>query len=192
LVNRLDAETDRVHGSARKAGSKEAREAHAADAFVAMAERGGKGKADRADVVFVCALDAFRRGHTHRNEVCHVIGGGPVPVDVVRDAVADGAFVKFVLTRGVEIHTVAHLGRRRPATLRTALELGSAPRFEGVVCVEEGCDRRHDLEWDHDDPVANRGPTSYENLKARCKPHHWEKTERDRKTGLLDGGRAPP
>lgn len=192
LVNRLDAETDRVQRTARRAGNTEAREAHAADAFVAMAKRGGKGKADRADVVFVCSFDAFRRGHTHRDDVCHVIGSGPVPVDVVRDAVVDGAFVKFVLTRGVEIHTVAHLGRHRPAALRTALELGPAPRFEGVVCVEEGCDRRHDLEWDHDDPVANHGPTSYENLKARCKPHHWEKTERDRLAGLLDGGRAPP
>jgi hypothetical protein len=45
-------------------------------------------------------------------------------------------------------------------------------------------------EWDHVDPCANGGETSVANLKPECKPHHWEKTERDRKAGLL--GRSPP
>jgi hypothetical protein len=78
------------------------------------------------------------------------------------------------------------------AELRTALALGPAPGFDGAVCVDEGCGRRHDLEWDHVDPVANGGLTTYENLVPRCRPHHWAKTERDRAAGLLDGGRAPP
>ena len=120
-----------------------------------------------------------------------MVGGGPVPVDVVRAAAVD-AFVKVVLRDGTKLDTVVHYGRHIPAVLRTALELGDPERLDGLVCVEEGCDRRHDLEWDHDDPVANDGPTSYENLKARCKPHHWAKTERDRKAGKLGAGRAPP
>ncbi len=195
FVERLDAETDRIKRTARRAGGREAREAYAADAFVGMTKGRGKGKADRADVVFVLSYDAFRRGHTHGDELCHVIGGGPVPVSVVRQAVTDDAFIKAIVVKGVEIHTVAHLGRRKTAELRTALELGSPPRFEGAVCVEEGCDRRHGLEWDHDDPVANDGPTSYENLMARCWPDHRAKTERDRKAGLLGGSRkqrGPP
>jgi hypothetical protein len=131
----------------------------------------------------------------HADELCHVIGSGPVPVAVVREAVVDDAFVKAVMMRGDEIHTVAHFGRRTSATLRTALELGPAPTFEGEVCAEEGCDRRHDLERDHVDPVANDGLTSYANVKARCRPHHWAKTERDRQAGLLSGRgleRGPP
>jgi hypothetical protein len=78
--------------------------------------------------------------------------------------------------------------------LRTALELGAPPRFEGAVCVEDGCERRYWLEWDHDDPVANHGPTSYDNVMARCWPDHGAKTERDRKAGLLAPGRkrGPP
>jgi hypothetical protein len=190
LVNRLDAETDRVHRTARRAHAIEPREAHAADALVAMTAGRGRGRTTRADVVFVCLLDAYRRGHTHRDELCHVVGAGPVTVDVVKRAVAEDAFVKAVTTRGVEIATVAHFGRRMSAELRTALELGPGPSFDGAVCVEEGCDRRHDLEWDHDDPLANGGVTSYENLKPRCRPDHWAKTERDRKAGFL--GRAPP
>jgi hypothetical protein len=195
FVNRLDAETDRVHRAARRDGSIEARDAHAADAFVRLAKGGAKGKASRADVVFVCSLDAYRRGHTHDGDLCHVIGGGPVSVGVVREVVADDAFVKAVMLRGDEIHTVAHFGRRMSATLRTALELGLAPTFEGEVCAEEACDRRHDLERDHVDPVANDGLTSYANVEPRCRPHHWAKTERDRKAGLLSGRgaeREPP
>jgi len=59
-----------------------------------------------------------------------------------------------------------------------------------VTCAEIGCDRRYGLEWDHVDPRANGGPTSLANLKPECKPHHWDKTERDRKAGIL--GRSPP
>jgi hypothetical protein len=193
LVNRLDAETDRVHRAARRAKRTEAREAHAADALLAMANRGAKGKSGRADVVYVCDLRAAVRGHTHGDEVCHVVGSGPVPLDVIRAAAVD-AFVKVVLRNGVKIDTVIHYGRHIPAVLRTALDLGDPDRLDGAVCVDDGCDRRHDLEWDHDDPVANDGPTSYENLVARCKPHHWAKTERDRKAGLLGprAGPAPP
>jgi hypothetical protein len=95
-----------------------------------------------------------------------------------------------VLHDGVAVHTVAHFGRHIKAELRTALNLGDPPGFEGVSCCEPECDRRYHLEWDHVDPVANHGPTSLVNLKPRCTPHHVEKTERDRAAGLLNGSRA--
>jgi len=195
FVNRLDAETDRLRRAARKNGNAEARDAHAADAFVKMTSGTGKGQTSRADVVFVCSLDAYRRGTTEGDELCHVIGAGPVPVSVVREAVANDAFVKAVVTDGVKIELVKHFGRRMPVELRTALELGPPTTLDGAVCANDGCDRRHELEMDHDDPVANGGMTSYENIKLRCKPDHWAKTERDRKAGILDGKedeRGPP
>jgi hypothetical protein len=71
----------------------------------------------------------------------------------------------------------------------TALELGAPPDFDGVVCTGIGCDRTYHLQWDHDDPVANGGMTSFENLKPLCPPDHFAKTERDRKAGLLRGNR---
>jgi len=194
FVNRLDREADRIRRAARREGTADPREAHTADALIRMS-RGGGSRSARADVVFVCSLDAYRRGRTEGDELCHAIGAGPVPVAIVRAAVAGDAFVKAIVTRGTEIHTVAHFGRRMKAELRTALELGPAPTFEGAVCVEDDCDRRHDLEWDHVDPVANGGLTSYDNIDARCRPHHWAKTERDRAAGLLTaerGERAPP
>src|SRR4029079_13138530 len=123
-------------------------------------------------------------------EPCRVAGGARIPATTVRELEQD-AFLKAVLHDGVNVHTVAHFGRHRPAQLETALMLGAPPEFEGVSCSELGCDRRYGLEWDHTDPCANGGETSLETLNPKAKPHHWDKTERDRDAGLLgNGGRA--
>jgi hypothetical protein len=199
LINRLDAETDRLRRAAKAAGGPvEAREAYAADALINLTNGDARPRARGTDLVLVCDLRAWRRGHTHQGEPCHIIGGGPLPVDIVKSLATD-AFVKVVFHNGVDIHTVTHIGRYMKVELRTALELGAPPDFDGVTCVEPGCGRRYNLEWDHIDPVANRGPTSYANLEPRCWPDHQDKTERDRAAGLLDGkagvaphDRAPP
>jgi hypothetical protein len=203
FTSRLDAETDRVGQERRRAANQQRRaggllsqdpvagtaqqRAHdAAKAFIRMVENGGKAKAHQADLVIVCDLRAYRRGHTEDGEPCHVIGGGPIPVALAQELGRD-AFLKAVLHDGVAIHTIAHYGRRYPATLRTALMLGAPPDFEGRVCSEPGCDRRHHLERDHIDPCANGGQTTFENLATPCWPHHRAKTERDRKAGLFRG-----
>jgi len=194
LVNRVEAEAGRIRRAARAAGRHEPHGAHAADALAALVAGGPKGGAPRTDLVVVADLRAYRRGHAHRDEACHLVGGGPIPVPLARQLGAD-AFLKAVLHDGVAIHTVAHFGRHLPAELRTALELGQPPDLDGVSCAEEGCDRRYGLEWDHVDPVANGGLTSYANLKPRCGDDHRDKTERDRLAGLLSGrgaGRDPP
>ena len=190
IVNRLEAETDRIRRDARRQGSDEPRAAHMADAVVKLLSGQGGGKAASADLVLVCDLRAWRRGRAEADEVCHILGGGPLPVGVVKELAAD-AFVKAVVHDGKQIQTVAHFGRHIPAELRTSLELGPAPQLEGVSCVEEGCGRRYGLEWDHVNPVANGGPTSFDNLESRCWPHHQAKTEQDRQAGLLGGGRDP-
>lgn len=183
-VNAVEAEAQRIHRQARQEGSDEPFEAHAADALVKLLSGEGSGRRGRTEVVFVCDLRAWRRGHAHDGEPCHLVGGGPVPVPAIEEVLAD-AFVKAVTHDGVRIDTVAHFGRHIPAHLRTALDLGEPPGFEGAVCAEEGCGRRFGLEWDHLDPVANGGATSYANLGPKCTPCHWRKTERDRLAGLL-------
>ena len=202
----LDAETDRLWlkaheeakrhhatGSATSAGSsgntEVRRSALAAHAFVQMMQNGGgNGKANRADMVIVCDLAAYRRGHAHDGEPCHIIGGGPIPVSLAKELGRD-AFLKAVLHTGTEIHTIAHYGRRWPALLRTALDLGAPPDFNGTVCAAPGCDRRYHLQDDHIDLVANGGMTTYTNRQALCPPDHRLKTEQDRKAGLLRGDR---
>jgi hypothetical protein len=190
FVNRLDTQTDREWRAARRDQRNEPRAALAADAFARLVGEGSR-RSTAADVVFVVDSRAYQRGHAHPGEPCHLIGGGPIPVNAVRDRL-DDAFVKVVLHDGVDIQTVAHHGRRRSAELNTALELGAPPAFNGVVCAEPGCDRTYGLQWDHVDPCANGGLTSVGNMQPLCTPHHVEKTERDRKAGLLTGAGPAP
>lgn len=186
IVNRLEAAAARLRRAAGEAGPQEPFEAYAADALAAMLEEEGPGSpATRADLVLVCDLAAYRRGYAHPGESCHIAGGGPVPVCWVREMAKD-AFIKAVLHDGVDISTVAHFGRHLKAELRTALELGGPPDFEGLACLEPGCGRRYGLQFDHIEPLASNGPPSYANLQALCCwPHHSQKTERDRKEGRL-------
>jgi len=172
-------------GAAGSAKAEIRRSALAARAFMRMMENGGgKGKSTRADLVIVCDLQAYRRGHAHEGEACHIVGGGPIPVSLAKELGRD-AFLKAVLHDGTEIQTIAHFGRRYPAVLQTALDLGAPPEFNGNVCAAPGCDRRYHLQRDHVDPVANGGETSYANNQPLCPPDHRIKTERDRKAGLL-------
>ena len=199
FVNRLEREAQRLRRVPKqRGGTVERFEASAADAFAAMIRGSDSRAAPKrrdVDVVIVCDLNAFRRGHAHDNERCHIVDGGPIPVRIAREMSKD-AFLKAVIHDGVNIHTVKHLGRHIPAELRTALELGPLPDLDGVVCSEEGCDRRYGLEWDHDEPFSGGGHTSYENLEPKCGPHHWDKTERDRRAGRhgrrKDDARPPP
>ncbi|MFN2555494.1 MAG: hypothetical protein ABR592_01245 [Nitriliruptorales bacterium] len=190
LVNRIDAETDREYRRAWQQGGREPRGACAADALVKLLSQGEGARPTRAELVVVVDLDALRRGQVEDGERCHVPGIGPLPVSVARRITSD-AFLKAVLIDGCEIKKVKHFGRHIPAEVRTALELGRPPELDGATCVEEGCGRRHGLEWDHDDPLAHRGPTAYHNLRPRCRPHHRDKTQRDRQAGLIFGPDPP-
>jgi hypothetical protein len=189
MINRIDTATDRLYRQSDNQ-AEDQRQQLAADALVQLILDGGSSpKARSAELVLVCDIAAYRRGHRHHGEACHVIGGGPVPVTVARDLAVD-AFIKAVLHDGIDITTVVHYGRHIKAELRTALGLGLPPDFDGAVCADDGCDRRYGLQWDHVDPYIHGGPTSFENLQPRCRPHHREKTERDRAAGLLRP--APP
>ncbi len=64
FLKRLDAETDRCWRAASKEARKRPREWHAAHAFARVVAGKGSGKAAAApDVVIVCDLNAYRRGH---------------------------------------------------------------------------------------------------------------------------------
>jgi hypothetical protein len=184
LVDRIDAETDRLRREMlrEEAGpaEREPRARLAADAFVAVVEGSARAGAGARGAVLNLVVDwpALARGHVHDGERCHLVGGGPIPVRIARELAAN-AFVKVVLTDGVEVQRVAHLGRRMRAELRTALELGPPPQFGGVTCAEQGCERRYGLEWDHIEPVARGGQTSLANLQPLCGPHHGQKTRLD-------------
>jgi hypothetical protein len=198
LVNRVEAEAHRLRRGAGSAG-REGFEAYAADALATLLQGKARGGPVKTEVVYVAEWEAVRRGHAHPGEPCHIVGGGPVPASHVAEVARD-AFIKAVLYKGTEIRTVAHFGRHINAELRTALALGRPPDFEGVVCAEAGCGRRYGLEWDHVEPRAHDGPTSYDNLVALCSlcgiPHKLHCADRrvmwnrGRKAFCLNGSRS--
>ncbi|HEX3538951.1 MAG TPA: DUF222 domain-containing protein [Acidimicrobiales bacterium] len=197
VANRIDAEVDALLRSRRDAvpagGDPEPIEALRADALAGLILGTGVTsgrRLGRPELVLVCDVAAFQRGDAQPGEVCHVIGGAPVPVAVARD-LAQAAFIKAVLHDGRRIEQVAHYGSRyQPAELKTALGLGDPSLFEGVACVD--CGMRYGIEWDHLDPFSHGGATSYDNLGARCRPCHWRKTQHDRAAGLLTTPRQRP
>ena len=193
LIHRIELAAYRLRRAARSAApssEKDPYEVSAADALVGVTAANPDGRrSTNTELVIVCDLRAWRRGHTHEGEVCHIIDGGPIPVDLAKE-LADDAFLSAVLHDGIKIDTVKRFGRYLPAELRTALDLGPVPEFTGRQCVD--CGQRWNLEYDHIDPVANHGPTSYDNLAARCWPDHQIKTEKDRQAGLLGPHARPP
>jgi hypothetical protein len=103
FINRLELAAQRARRAVFQAGGERERfDAYAADALVAMASGEGPARSSRSDLVIVCDLFAWRRGHSHAGEVCQVIGGGPVPVEIARELGKD-AFLKAVLHDGVAI-----------------------------------------------------------------------------------------
>jgi hypothetical protein len=124
-------------------------------------------------------LAALRRGHLEDGELCEIPGVGHVPVSVARRVLGDH-LLKVIVTDGVDIRTVCHLGRAVPAHLRTALE------ERDPVCVVPFCNVASGLEIDHRlVPFADGGPASLENLARLCKVHHYLKTHRGFR---LEGG----
>jgi hypothetical protein len=187
--------------TARRTKQIEHPEATAFDALVALAERSARGatadagaesvgdpgaaRAGRrggrplATVVLHVSKDAYERGWTEPGEICEVDGVGPVPVAVARRLAAD-CILKAVVTDGVDVTRVAHLGRSIPAHLRTAVETRDR------VCVIAGCEVERHLEIDHNVPFALGGPATLENLGGVCHHHHDLKTRRDlRRVGPL-------
>lgn len=187
VANRIDAEVDaRLRHAQRHHQAPEPVEALRADAvadlILGRALTSGR-RLGRPELVLVCDIAAYQRGYTQPGESCHIIGAGPVPVSVARHLATD-AFIKAVLHDGKKIDTVAHhRSRYQPAWLKTALRLGDPPDFTGVACTN--CANRYGIDWDHQQPLSNGGPTSIENLHPLCWACHQQKTQQDRAAGLL-------
>jgi hypothetical protein len=176
----FEAEAFRV---ARDEGRREGFDAYRADALLALARAardGSGGGSSRARHTVNVVIDhaALVRGKAEATERCEVSGVGRVPVGVVR-SVLDDAFVSAVVTNGVDVATVAHLGRRPTAHQRSALEV------RDPECVVGGCHVRMGLEIDHVEPWSATRVTKLDALARLCRFHHAQKTHEGYR---LEGG----
>src|SRR2546421_2646543 len=122
-------------------------------------------------MIFRCDVAALRRGHVQGDEVCDIAGVGPVPVSVIRDLLDHGdPFLAAVLTDGVDVISVAHLGRKPTAHQLTALE------WRQPECTRLGCNVTGRLENDHRDDWAHTQRTPTRGIDPLCEHDHDLKT----------------
>jgi len=155
------AKADEVFRQAQKEGRRETAAAYRSDALVSLVTEGGAS----VDTTVVIRVDESRlRGE---EGICET-EAGPVPVDVAIGAILAWAFVKVVVMNGVDVKTVCHPGRHRPAVLETAIV-----ERDGGRCVRPGCSSSHRLEVHHYvTDFARAGPTAYDNLATLCRFDH--------------------
>jgi hypothetical protein len=96
--------------------------------------------------------------------------------------------LKLVITKGVDVVNVVHLGRGPTAAQQIAL-LWSQPR-----CMVEGCGRIGRLQVDHRYEWCKNRETVLDNLDRLCTHHHRLKTVHGWKLVNGQGSRAmvPP
>ena len=190
IVAAVRLHADAAFEAARVAGERETSEAYAADGLAAMAAEAVHGstpddrKGTRVPPKAIVRIDhtALVRGRTQPGETSEVAGIGPVPVSVVREWMDSGdLFLTAVVTNGVDVATVAHLGRRPTAFQTTAMQ------WRDVTCRIQGC-KRLPAEWDHHEDWADTKQTRLWDLGGLCKHHHDLKTNKGYRLVPTGGG----
>ena len=176
LLDALESEANARFAQARSTGEHQSAGAYRADALVALVtgnpettpstgQPQSPGPA-RSTVCIRVDAKALRRGYAKEGETCHIAGVGPIPVATVTRQLSD-AFVKVLVTDGVDVSTVCHIGRSVPAHVQSALE------ERDPQCVVPGCDTSQGLENHHwDMPYADCGTSTLAGLARVCRWHH--------------------
>jgi hypothetical protein len=181
----LESIVDEVFKTARSEDRREPREAYAFDALMLMADRATNGapaaKKTRPNPRFLALLradlNALTSGTVEDGELCEIAGVGPVPVATARELLGD-AIVKLVITKGVDVANVVHLGRGPTVAQKIAL-LWTSPK-----CANEACSGTF-VQIDHRDPWAHTHHTKLCELDPLCTHCHWLKTHAG--WSLVDG-----
>ena len=170
VMNEIDRRCGAIAEGAIRGRWFESWEAHRVDALVEMALPDTDGPAGPASVVHVVVdYEALMRGHTVAGERCEIPGIGPIPVTLARQ-MSEDCILKVLLTKGVDVMSVAHGGYTIPAHLRTALDV------RDPKCIVPGCDGRRRLQKDHRNAFGRTQVTKLEDLAHLCPFHHYLKT----------------
>jgi hypothetical protein len=158
---------DAQFATARTEGRREQRTAYAFDALIELATpRADPATGARPTSLTLIRVDlaALRSGGLDDGELCEIAGIGPIPIGVAQELLGE-SILKLVITKGVDVLNVTHLGRGPNAAQRVAL-LWASPG-----CTVEGCARTR-VEIDHRIPYAQTRHTRLDECDALCKHHH--------------------
>jgi hypothetical protein len=176
---------DELFNAAQAAGRNEPREAYAFDAFREIVRRangtildpdltienrtpGKRPPATHQGIIRV-DLSALRRGTVEGDEFCEIKGAGPIPVRTARELLGD-AILQLVITNGVDVLNVTHLGRA-PTVAQQAALWWASPQ-----CTALGCNRTRYLENDHNPQWTKTKHTRLDELEPLRTHHHDLKT----------------
>jgi hypothetical protein len=171
ILAALETETERIFSTARKEGRREPRAAYAMDALEALV-CGGTSEVNpkQPKTIFAFAdYTALVRGESTEGEAVEIAGLGPVPVSVL-ESWANDAYLRLIITDGIDIKAVTRQTRYVDANQRAALVARDRD------CIIAGCDANRRLQIDHVDPFAAGGPTCVTNTNRMCPFHHLLKT----------------
>jgi hypothetical protein len=166
----LEPLIDKQFTTARREHRREERDAYAFDALVALAEQAVtpavtmKRPNPRHFALLRVDLAALQRGEARDDEYCEITGLGPIPVATARELLGQ-SILKLVITKGVDVLNVTHLGRGPSAAQRIAL-LWTSPG-----CTVEGCARTR-VEIDHRIPYSTTRHTRLDECDPLCTAHH--------------------
>jgi len=175
LLASIQQEADLIFEKARESSDHEPAHAYAADALVALvtgertcstSKRTRSKRSHGATGVVRIDLAALERGYSKGTEICEIPGVGPVPVAHAKRVLGD-CFLKLLVTDGVDVRNVCHVGRTIPAHLMSALE------ERDQACVVPGCEVIYGLEvhhWKEDFAVCK--VASVDGVARVCTGHH--------------------
>jgi hypothetical protein len=169
----IDPIIDRYFKIKREPEDREPREAYAFDALIEAVTRSADGEAKKSSGRYLglirADLEAMQRGKVEGDEVCEIAGLGPVPVDVAKKLLGE-AVLKLVLTKGVDVANVTHLGRAPTVAQKSAL-LWMSPD-----CTALDCSRAQRLEYDHREEWHKTHHTRIDETDRLCEHCHDLKT----------------
>jgi hypothetical protein len=172
VVARLRGEHERIFRERRRTGDREPAQAYAADALMALVDGDATTAAPGTTVLIRVDAERLQRHGDDDDGVCEIAGVGPVPVSVARAALGNDAMVKLVVTKGVDVLNVTHIGRTRTAAVQTALD------WLYDECGIVDCHSRVAIEQHHTEPYRKTGHTRLRELAPLCRFHH-RRVERD-------------
>ena len=114
-------------------------------------------------------LTTILRGHAIAGETCEIDGLGPVPLAALREWFPQAA-IDLIITKGVNVFNVTHLGRNVNARQQTVMD------WLGEQCTRLGCPATRQLQIDHRVDWHKIHITEIANLDKLCIPDHNRKT----------------
>jgi hypothetical protein len=176
----LKCYVDKRFKAARAEGVREPLEAYTFDALVDMATdrtdaKAASDRTTRTPIRYLSVLrvdiEALVRGHQTGDETCEIAGLGPISVDAARE-ILGASILKLVITKGVDVVNVTHLGRGPNTAQKIAL------LWQSVACSRLDCNRKGRLEYDHKygHEFATTRHTRLDETDPLCDPDHDLKT----------------